>query len=272
MSRMTRVLAASMLFVVAATNVHGQLSAAPQHATKAMPVSHGSWTRGPGTYTLTVCAQQTCDIHGSAGQTVGILVEAWGGGGGGGTGSSSGGIGPKGGSGGGGGGGGAYGSYLANIPLQTAVLTLSVVVGAGGGSGSVNSYPATPAGDGVASYVQYTAGIASGLLIKAGGGVHGASGPRDQNVAGGAAGITVAGTSGTLVPGTAGGQGPASTSCVGADGGTGGAGGGPGNINKGGGGGHGGYFRSGSSCGAQVPDFGRAAGTPGGNGRVTLSW
>jgi len=222
---------------------------------------HGSWTQGPGTYTVTVCAPPaTCTIPGTAGQSIEITFEVWGGGGGGGAGGPAYSGAPEdtqGGNGGGGGGGGGYGKTTITTTVPTAGTTaFHVNVGTGGAGGSVGGFSEVRSGSSGGT-----------VVVKATGGAGGHSGDGH----GGASGI------GTLNnwAGLSGGNGSVVSGCNGGAGGAGGVGGGPGAINNGGDGGHGGYLHIiewWATCTAQSMDGGLTSGAAGMNGLVKITW
>ena len=260
---------------------------------QAAATTHGSWTRGPGTYSFTICAggarigspvgaisplfqrvaltASVCDIAPPSGTTVSIAIQAWGAGGGGGGGRP--GDSGKGGPSGGGGGGGGYATLTQTVAAPiTGSIVWTVTVGAGGTAGPIIT-PQTQApyiaGSGGASQVQ--AGGANGpVLVSATGGVGGQPSSFGPPTAG-QGGAPGHGSVNSWT-GTAGYAGSLTGGCSGAAGGLGGAGGGPGRINDGGAGGHGGYFHAFPTCTAAGQNYQLAAGARGGDGKVVLSW
>ncbi len=79
-------LAAVSLFVTAATatTLSAQVRAGQGRGGPPTTFQHGTWSRGPGTYEVTVCASG-CTINGDVGHYVSFTVRAWGAGGGGGS-------------------------------------------------------------------------------------------------------------------------------------------------------------------------------------------
>ena len=76
--------------------------------------THGSWPRGPGQGTFSVCTNPVCTIHGAAGLTFDLTVEAWG----------AGGVGYK------------KMTIPFAIPTDGSAYTLPFTVGSGGSGGS----------------------------------------------------------------------------------------------------------------------------------------
>jgi hypothetical protein len=253
---------------------------------------HGSWIGAPGTHLVTVCApfpsaQQgvaagrggPCTIYGNPGQTIPIVVEAWGAGGGGGPGQQSKSI--KGGDGGGGGGGGGYGraTVSATVPANGSAA-FHVVVGAGGIGGVPMIGSVYPQGFGhPGGLTEVRVGSAAGsIVVKAMGGARGEAGWVGS--AGGGGGAALGGLSTSV--GLSGASGGVVTGCHGGGGGAGGTGGGPGAINGGGNGGHGGYYNGTQVidspiqhlrvCSAESKDNGLTSGLAGKNGAVKLAW
>lgn len=243
--------------------------------------STGTWSQGPGSYVLTVCAfPATCTITGVGGQQIAIKLEVWSGGGGGGAGGPAGSnnSAPTGGSGGGGGGSGGYSTrpYTATIPT-TGTIGLHVRVGAGGAGGVLAGGFAQHQGQsGELSEIR-TGSALGAVVIHASGGAGGRDGGFANTGYPGTGGVAGAGSEhnpGTWVVGRTGVTGAVVQGCNGGAGGPGGDGGGPGNINNGGGGGHGGYYRKLAlpTCTAKGHNFGLTPGAAGAGGRVTLTW
>lgn len=221
-------------------------------ARRVAAVTHGTWTQTtPANYTVTIC-DAGCTINGPAGTSIDIVSELWGAGGGGGKGDNA--L-----SAGGGGGGGAYSKRVTpiTVPQGGVVLTWQVTVGAGG-IGEMWAQNAAQAGG--TSKINPVGALASG----------GAPGTSASTVGGvgGAGGAT------GLIKGQAGGPGANPETCNGGAGGAGGAGAGPATGNNGGKGGNGGYYHHVAfpTCTAHGQGYGRTPGSPGGNGRVTLTW
>lgn len=231
----------------------------------------GTWVRGPGTYTVTVC-DDGCTIVGPSGKAVDVTVEAWAGGGGGAAGTQWTRAG-------GGGGGGAYATTKTSVTVpHNGTLTLQVIVGAGGSPGLMLY--------GVSSQSGQSGGTSK--VTSALGGMVEASGGRGGGVgsvtSGGAGGLTPLGfgTGPNMRAGQVGGAGADPDTCNGGGGGGGGMGGGPEAltngglaINNGGNGGHGSYQHRiipGKSCTAHGTGYGRTDGFAGGNGRIKISW
>ncbi len=247
--------------------------------TRRPPVTHGSWTRGAGTYVFTACAYgTTCDLQGNAGQNVSVKLEVWSAGGGGGAGEHGTILGGRGG---GGGGGGVYTSRIVTITIPASgISSLYVLAGTAGARGYVDpGVNQTVNGQPGGNSTIWTGSLYSGsVLISAngGGGGHSGVGPAYgyNDGVGGATGQAAS----TDWAGTAGYNGGVTSGCNGAAGGLGGAGGGPGRtgpgyFNDGGGGGHGGYHRNGwFSCNSASMDYALSNGSPGGDGRVVISW
>jgi len=233
---------------------------------------HGSWTRGPGTYSFKVCptaevspihpkavAGAVCDIFLPSGRSVTVTIQAWGGGGGGGSGKSAAGSLPGGG--GQGGGGGGYASLTQTIVAPNlGSVVWSVIVGAGGAGGSQGA----SGHNGGDSKVRAN----NSDIISANGGGLGPDGSFSSGIANGGHGWPTgsSGSNGTM------GAHPDYGACAGGGGGSGGTGGGPGQINNGGSGGHGGYAHRIPKCTSEGLNNLLSPGGGGGNGRVTLTW
>ncbi len=239
--------------------------------------THGTWTRGPGTYSFSVCAYGTqCDLIATAGQAIPVKAEAWGAGGGGGGGGEANHQGGSGGNGGGGGGGGGYATTTTTIVVPNGGGTqyYTVHVGAGG-HGGAKADPAAGRDGGTGG--NSDAQLGSGQYLYATGGTGGKSGKPGSNGTFGGIGFPGSGDFDNWA-GTAGYPGAPGLICTGGGEGLGGAGGGPGRtgpgyINEGGVGGHGGYLNKGLiSCNKHGTDYLLAPGAPGGNGKVTFTW
>ncbi len=243
----------------------------------ALPVPHGSWTKGPGTYSFKVAAfGTTADINGCPGQSITITIETWGGGGGGGGGQSS--RPNNGGAGGSGGGGGGYGKTTINVVVPSSGTdTYSVKVGSGGLAGqpltslSNSPYILEQGGLGGFSEVRRPGWYSLSLVLKSTGGIGGQWGYYATTAGGGGSG-TINNWSGA-----SGYNGGVVSGCNGGAGGLGGAGGGPGAIgNNGGNGGDGGYYNAGAwnlgGCTSQSQNNGQTPGVAGGNGKVVFTW
>lgn len=240
--------------------------------------SPGSWTLGPGTAVVTVCAAPaTCTITGYAGQVIPVTIEVWGAGGGGGGGSRSV-YQNSGGQGGGGGGGGGYGKTTITLTVPSSgSIAYTVIVGSGG-AGGLGGFPIPAQTHGkLGGFSEVRVGTSSGaLVVKATGGgggvynnIHG-----NQLLGNGAGGAGGTGTVNSWAGLVGGATATSLSTCNGGAGAPGGVGGGPGAINNGGNGGHGGYLRSiaAPTCTAQSSNNSMTPGAAGANGRVTLTW
>ncbi|MEI9989794.1 MAG: hypothetical protein WDM86_07115 [Rhizomicrobium sp.] len=137
---------------------------------------HGSWVRGPGTYTFTACANGgACNVVAAPGQSVAVTFEVWGAGGGGG-GGEDGSI--AAGRGGGGGGGGGYAKTVATVAIpQVGVTRLYVIVGAGASGGLTASSNANQMNGGYGgNTVVWTDAFYGTQLVRATGGAGGGTG------------------------------------------------------------------------------------------------
>lgn len=221
---------------------------------------HGTWQKGPGTYTLTICAiGLNCDIEGNPGGTINLRIDVGGGGGAGGDGVTnyfvnSEAVGA--GSGGRGGDAGANNSFATGliVPANGSRQTFQIVVGAGGNRENFHQR-----GKGGTSEIRFN----GAPLSSAEGGV---SGDPD------AAHFTNASS-----PGVYGHAGGGPVGCVGGIGGAGGVDPYGKFANNGGGGGHGGYFHKVRlipplNCTAQSSENGWTRGSLGANGGVKIVW
>lgn len=238
--------------------------------------SHGSWIKGPGIHSFTVCSSGTqCTLVAPAGQPIPIKIETWGGGGGGGGGGNAQ---AYGGDGGGGGGGGGYATTTVTVVPSSGTLTYYVWVGDGGiGGKTIDPLALRQGGPGGRTYVRQGSSTGQSVL-QADGGAGGQTGtPIAYGYPGGAGGAAGSGTVNGW-SGTVGYHGGLVTGCNGGGGGLGGAGGGPGRtgpgyVNDGGNGGHGGYYNGGIfSCNSHGMDYLLSEGVPGGSGKVNFSW
>lgn len=236
-----------------------------------IPIAHGTWTRGPGTYSFSACDDSPCDIVGSPGQTAAVTLEAWSGGGAGAGGATA--AEKMGGPGGGGGGGGGYAKAIVNVVIPAnGTLNYYVAVGSGGAIGPNQVTHRDDGFDGGATEIRLS-NAGGTLLVKATGGQGGKEGYRPFMV-GPIGGQPGTGVLGSPWAGTPGGAGAVVSGCNGGAGGLGGAGGGPGRINDGGIGGHGGYYNNtfNPTCTAHGLNYERSEGAAGGNGKVVITW
>ncbi|MCI3133142.1 hypothetical protein [Phenylobacterium aquaticum] len=258
---------------------------------------HGSWTRGPGTYSFTICKAEPatgpvaagqgrgggdCDITLPAGQSILITIQVWGAGGGGG-GGTIGGVQGSGGDGGNGGGGGGYAKRTQPIYAPAAGVDVwTANVGAGGAGGhEVLMYDNTTVsvgavgGDGGASSVLED-GPNGPFVVSATGGHGGNPSGTVRNPVQLLPSVAGQGSVNSWM-GTSGLRGGYGANCSGGPGGLGGAGGGPGRtgagyVNDGGAGGHGGYYHHVPRCTAASQNALLDDGARGGGGKVTLTW
>lgn len=243
---------------------------APTSLARPAAVTHGTWEKGPGTYTVTLCSSG-CTIDGAPGTTINVVIEVWSAGGGGGRGGAMN-VATHGSAGGGGGGGGAYAKATLPVvvPASGTTLGYQVVVGSGGAAVG-NSQSGTGIGTGGTSEVRKTGGLV--MLRATGGG--GANIPfPPHGGTGGTGGVVTDGGGSMSAAGHPGGTGASVNTCNGGAGGLGGVGSGPGAINNGGAGGHGGYYHHlfNPTCTAASMGYGLSSGTAGGNGLVKITW
>lgn len=222
---------------------------------------HGTWLKGPGTYTLTICAIGfNCDIEGNPGGTINLRIDIGGGGGAGGDGVTNyllNGEAVGAGSGGRGGDAGANNSTLRvlNVPANGSRQTLQIVVGAGGRGENYYNH-----GKGGMSEIK----LDGTPVVSAEGGVSGD--PNVQHL------INVS------TPAIYGHPGGGPVGCVGGIGGAGGVDAWGIFGNNGGNGGHGGYFHKVRiippvmNCTAQSSGNGWTSGSAGANGGAKIVW
>lgn len=249
----------------------GAVQMAPPAVARIAAVTHGTWEKGPGTYTVTLCSSG-CIINGAPGTTINVVVEVWSAGGGGGSGGGVSAGDDHGSAGGGGGGGGAYAKATQQVllPASGTPVSYQVVVGTGGAAVGY-SQSGTGIGAGGASEVKKVGGLV--VLRATGGG--GANIPFQQHGGtGGTGGVVTDGGGATSAAGHPGGDGAYVNTCNGGGGGLGGVGSGPGAINNGGAGGHGGYYHHlvNPTCTAASMGYALSAGAAGGNGFVRITW
>lgn len=222
---------------------------------------HGTWQKGPGTYTLTICAIGfNCDIGGNPGETIVLTINIGGGGGAGGDGVTNYFVNMVAvGAGGGGKGGdaGANNSTLRvlNVPANGSRQTLQIVVGAGGNRENFHQR-----GKGGTSEIK----LDGAPIASAEGGVSGD--PDVQHL------VNIS------TPAIYGHPGGGPVGCVGGIGGAGGVDAWGIFGNNGGNGGHGGYFHKVRiippvmNCTAQSSENGWTRGSAGANGGVKIVW
>jgi len=213
---------------------------------------HGSWEKGPGNYTFTICSAN-CTVTAPSGTQLALAMELWGPGGAGGWGAET-----RGGAGGGGGGGYLDDSRTVIVPADGSTLSWTITVGASG-SCCGNAGSDTHITD------------SNGETFVAFAGKPGSDGSNDPSPGG----IGGHNSEHRGWPGQNGGSGAHPDTCNGGGGGGGGGGSGPGAINNGGTGGHGGYRRQAFgplSCLNGQSGDGRTAGDAGGNGKVKITW